>query len=82
MDGVMYREAEIEVAVNNDLAVSGTLSRSAIRCECAIYAISHGESSTWGSRCTDGVGEGACTISRIGGVEGVQWRPASVDVKW
>jgi hypothetical protein len=39
MDGVMYREVGIEVAVNNDLAVSGSLSKSAIRCECAIYAI-------------------------------------------
>ena len=39
----MYREEEIEVAVNNDLAVSGSLSESAIRCECAIYAISRGE---------------------------------------
>jgi hypothetical protein len=50
MDGVMYREVGVEVAVNNDLAVSGSLSRSAIRCECAIYAISHGERSTWGAR--------------------------------
>ena len=41
MDGVQYREAEEEVAVDNDLAVSGSLSKSGlILCVPAIgYAI-------------------------------------------
>jgi hypothetical protein len=69
MDGVMYREAGVEVAVNNDLAVSGSLSKSAIRCECAIYAISHGECSTWGRRFRGEVCEAATIVSWLGEME-------------